>query len=156
MTCTKDCLANSTPTSSLFFWFYDYFSCENAKLSIFGIFSSIVVTGFQCHSSDWTLGTILWQELHHVYSFSPDFSTFSHYICINCYIKKCAQTVMTMVYVMLLHTYQFFSWCSGYICINSHIRKCAQTMWSVPQHCQQLSTACLFFSSDYSWLFQYI
>ena len=41
--------------------------------------------------------TILWQELHHVYSFSPDFSRFSHYICIGYYIRKCTQT-MQIIY----------------------------------------------------------
>ena len=44
-----------------------------------------------------------------------------------------------------------FFWFSGYIYLNYHIRKCAQTMWTIPQHCQQLSTASLFFSSYYSW-----
>ena len=57
---------------------------------------------------------------------------------------------MTMVYVMLLNSSWVFFWCSGYTCINYHIRKCAQTIWTVPQHCQQLSMACLFFSYDYS------
>ena len=84
---------NNITTIPIFFWFYYYFSCENAKLSIIGIFSSILVTGFRCHSSDWTLGTILWQELHHVYSFSPHFSAFSYYICLNYHIRKCAQTM---------------------------------------------------------------
>ena len=51
---------------------------------------------------------------------------------------------------------QFFSWCSGYICINYHIRKCTQTVWTIPQHCQQLSIACLFFSSEYFWFSHYI
>ena len=41
--------------------------------------------------------------------------------------------------------HQFFSWCPDYICMNYHIRKCAQTMWTVPQHCQQVSTSCLLF-----------
>ena len=84
---------NIITTIPMFFWFYYYFSCENAKLSIFGIFSSIMVTGFQCQSSDWTVGTILWQKLHHLYSFAPDFSAFFHYICINYHIRKCAQTM---------------------------------------------------------------
>ena len=54
--------------------------------------------------------------------------------------------------------HQFFSWCSGYICINYHIRKCAQTMWTVPQHCQQLSTSYLsiFFFSDFLAIFTLI
>ena len=88
---------NIITTILIFFWFYYYFSCENAKLSIFGSFSSILNTGFWCNSSEWTLGTNLWQELHHVYSFSPGFSAFSDYICINYYMRKCAQT-MYMIY----------------------------------------------------------
>ena len=37
-------------------------------------------------------------------------------------------TLLTVVYLMLLHSFLIFSWCSEHIYINYHIRKCAQTM----------------------------
>ena len=78
----------------------------------------------------------------------------------NYHIRKCTQDhvnntprLLTIVYVILLHSFLMFPWCSGHFCKNYHIRKCAQTMSTVPQHCQQLCTSCLFFFSQIFLIF---
>ena len=90
---------NIITTIRIFFWFYYYFSCENAKLSILAFFSSIPVTGFQCHSGDQTPSTVplhVNDSLNHIYSFPPALSWFFCYICMNYYIWKWAQTTSTV------------------------------------------------------------
>ena len=47
------------------------------------------------------------QELHYVCSFSSDFSGFSHYICINYYIRKYKQT-------MYITYQQWWQWSTSY------------------------------------------
>ena len=65
--------------------------------------------------------------------FLPFFPWFYSYVCINCHIRKCAQTTWTVhqhcqqQYLSVYSFSHFFPWLCDYICANSHIWKCTQT-----------------------------
>ena len=97
------------------------------------IFTSVTILGNVHRLCKWCIN-IMTKSLHHVYLFLlifPDFLAIFASITIleNAHRPlNNTSTLLTVVYIMLCHSFLIFSCCSGHIYINYHIRKCTQTM----------------------------